>query len=108
MHYSKHKVDRAWPAMVHLLNAAWANFGPPGIFKWEVLNTGYICTNGSPLEWRPWEWQPLRVADRHRQNYITKTEAWTIITERLKFKLLNGHRPKGWRPSGRQPNVLLW
>jgi len=33
MHYTTHDVERAWPAMARLLNAARANFGPPGIFK---------------------------------------------------------------------------
>ena len=37
MYYGKHEVDRAWPAVSRLLNAAGANFGPPGIFKWEGL-----------------------------------------------------------------------
>jgi len=32
-------------SMAHLLNAAQAIFGPPGIFKWENLATLVKCTN---------------------------------------------------------------
>jgi len=33
LHYTKHEVNRAWPIMARLLNAAQANFCPPVIFK---------------------------------------------------------------------------
>jgi len=33
LYTQKHEVDRAWPVMTRLLNAARANFGQPGMFK---------------------------------------------------------------------------
>jgi len=33
IHHTKPEVDHAWPACGPLFSAAWAIFGPPGIFK---------------------------------------------------------------------------